>query len=266
MTSAGTQATMEERQPFRLCNRVWDGGYEWVSLVDGRRVLVPSGAEEKIANTRAAMYRWNLRWELKEIPHICREFSQMQTESQIASFASRHGQLTRSISGTDSEVWAAAISDAHFWLETWDLVRERNTKKLKARIGFDSEFRWINTPDGRALIGNYLPAVHFPKSDVLKSAQFAVRDAVNERLERYPVGASLFVGSEELPGHSFELAFRASGLLAIIWMQIAQEVAGVYSFQECEFCRAPFYPKRKTARFCSDVCRATLWLQNKRQS
>lgn len=265
---------VERKQPFRLCNRVWDGGYKFVNLDDGRRFLAATGANDGVVNSKAALLKWNLRWALKDIPHVCREFASLSNENEIEVFASKYGQLLTTtssefdssgnqVSGLSRDNWTKAVRDVRFWLETWDFVRERNTKALRERITFDPEGPWITTPTGFSRIGGYLPPVSFSKSNVLKPGRFAVRDAINERLEWYPVGASLFVQNDVLTGSGFDLAFRASGLLAIVWMQIAQEVAGTYSCIECKFCAAPFYPKRNTARFCSDVCRVNEWNKNK---
>lgn len=269
-------ATALPPSPFRLLNRVWDGGYEWLPVAGGKRLLVGRGAHKAVVRSESALYRWNARWAPVEVPTVCREFAALGTdELSIADFASKYGDLFKShpvstdldgnvVSGSERSAWIEAIEDVQFWLGTWDLVRERKSKLLRERIQFCDDGPWITHPKGLTLVGGYIPRVVFPPSNVLKAARFAVRDAINDRLETYPVRAALSVTPSD--SSEFAISFRASGLLAVIWMQIAREAAGAYRLQRCEACNDYFYPRRTTARFCSDVCRATQWAHNRREA
>lgn len=208
---------------------------------------------------------------LIDTPHLFYVFATTSpTEEGMLEFANKYGTLGQSIIiDYHSLLYRPAIS-----YQQNSEIKETDDKGNFFVYGEDFT-HWLNEIETISLAYRCWSAIKrqnpceidelkkhlFPKDKFHPAPLFGMLPPDEEK---NPVGAALeHIVSRQLKyslsgalgvnetGTGWELTISPSSLRDAIWLQFAQAVSDE-AWSHCEYCQAPFKPKRRDARFCSE--------------
>ncbi len=141
--------------------------------------------------------------------------------------------------------------------DLWASVRGKDIEQLRKLVVWtekDVSYR-LKTPAGvhdATLAHATLPGMSmdmYSRGDVVQPAYDALRREINLRLAEAPI----------VPQMLQQVHYRPPHLLAAMWLQLAEAVAGGFDFYPCDSC-GKFYQRgqggrRTDATTCSNACR-----------
>lgn len=261
--------TNTRTSPYR--NSVCTAGYKWVEM-EGNLLLIASSDHECDRHT------------IDVAPGVFREFAALEPDpDNIQRFAASYGDIFNQfplrrdirgswVYGSLLSEWNNEIADMRFLVELWDGITNRNARFLRERLvftlngGCELVKRWSRNSRpwaARKIAASELKPVKFQHNNVYKPALWALREEINVHLAKYPIYPELTYIPD---GNHTIVTFRPTNLLAVMWMQFTDAVAGKFKLKQCEYegCRKYFQPRRaKTAKYHSDVCRVNAWNERK---
>lgn len=217
-------------------------GYEWLKGTDGRPRLI----QRRVPGV-------GLR---PCVPHpgLFREFSELApTKEAISAFANSYGDLFSRYDpeqgavrhdgtvghGASLGTWTKEIGDMRVLVNLWDQVRTQQLTELAKIIkrtekvlsyAIATPRRHADAVLAHADIGSGLSS--FGRDDVLFPARCALQLEVNKRIAENPTVPRLVW----TPDYHQRIIFDPPNLLAAMWMQFAQDMAGAFRLVKCEGC------------------------------
>jgi len=117
--------------------------------------------------------------------------------------------------------------------------------RIEAVVVWSEYHQHIHSPEDRDAAS---VQTHLAGENTLEAARLHVHRRVNAEMR----GS---VSPAVLPYLDGVMRFFPATLLAAVWLQFAQELAGRAGFErECEYCRLPFRQRRRDQRFCRKNC------------
>jgi hypothetical protein len=255
---------------------VAQGGYQWME-VEGVWFLtsgVPVG--------ESFLFRRSLP--LTDESGLYHTFAHTAPDrEQILNFANRYGSLGESEDidlpssflgkGERLSVWVSAIFDMRRAVALWELLQQKDTKKLARLIRWKSNHPWYvwQEPEGGSLTERIEPPRHTPAwpkqfqaGDVFEPAMYYLQRLINRQLAERVSPRLLWE-----PGyHKRSLYFQPQNLLGALWLQFAHVVAGNLTYRQCAHFKKAFvlHPDsaRTNRRHCSSSCRTMAWRARKK--
>jgi hypothetical protein len=258
--------TPVKTDPFILRETVCEAGYEWLMGVDAKPRLVP-------CRVPGVVYR-----KCEPRPGLFREFAELSpTKDAIQVFAGQYGDLFNRYTleqgaaredgsaehGTSLGTWTREIGDMLVLVELWEDIQHRRIAALKTLVKWTAKdvSYMIKTPrrSSNVILAHAdIPGTGFDRfspKDVLLPAKCALQRELNKRIAEQPTVPRLAF----TPDYHQRLIFVPPNLLAAMWLQFAQAVAGEFELYPCEACGKFFQRgpggRRADATTCSDACR-----------
>src|SRR2546427_2867913 len=215
---------------------------------------------------------------LEEHTGLFRDFSQLELKRDaILRFADQHGPLFGPLStvvpasartlitGERFADWKLAVTEMATLSELWRASAERDVEALRRFIFWKEEHVYYKIPGGRmAVIASSKfdteKWASLQREDLVLPARLALQSELDERLSSR--SRHLLIGPRLIwtTNTDLQLVLQPSSLLAAMWLQFAQAVAGNYQLRVCEGCGGDFFGgggarKRVDARAHNNTCR-----------
>ena len=162
--------------------------------------------------------------------------------------------------GEDLNDWLFEITRMAEAVELWDLVRERDTKRLSELVFWDEDSVMLKWSDRRFLL--IAASTHHKElfeemrpGDLVEPVLLAVQKIVDEQLwKKGRAGPRLLWDVDK---RTLSQRVMPNGLIGAIWLDFLLAIDGNTDYRPCLNCKAPFpvTPKDQRRKFCSDRCR-----------
>ncbi|MGA2186259.1 MAG: hypothetical protein ABSH47_24860 [Bryobacteraceae bacterium] len=206
------------------------------------------------------------------------------TQAGIAAFANAHGWLgvhvdakklvdfdTRPRVEVKAELfsaWHREITEMRRLVRIWDWIEKGDVPALK------QHFQWERSEEGFVIVYEDTevfpdrPEISLPFRQVISDgrnnqlmttagrnpytepARYYLQRSVNQMVGRFPVWTRLVSGDDS----RVWLYFSPENLIAALWIQFANVLAGNGPLRPCENC-GEYFAGRADARYCRDACR-----------
>ncbi len=251
----------QEGRVSRFRGVVSDAGYEWAKgLQDGKPRLVPRfvpGVGYHAYELEQGVFLTFAALNPKEpaIQDFAGEYGDIFSVYEAEQGAAREDGTVAF--GATLGTWTQKIADVRLLCDLWAQVRSKDAESLRGLILWsETEVGYkLKTPEGwhnATLAHTNLPGLsidRYSRGDVVQPAYDALRREINLRLAEAPI----------VPEVRQRLTYRPPNLLAAMWLQLAEAVAGGFDFYSCDACGKFFQRgqggRRTDATTCSNACR-----------
>ncbi len=239
--------------------RVAASGYE-LEEVEGILYIGPS----------VPVSQWR-EYQPEQRPGLYRDFSRIRTPEDCLSFASSYGMLRGITCAEQVGQWEAEAKllrealTAYRILETGDFEALEEVVNGPRTVHPSGVLDWFKVDVGRAGIAGIWDA-RLTGNTKEGALWFHLCHLVNDGLKD-----NVHVQLRKLDGPP-ELVTRPVNLLGVIWLQVAQEIAGIRQRRICQQCGKGFwlyergegrFRTRRDAIYCSQACNQAAYRKRK---
>lgn len=238
--------------------RVADG-YELVE-VEGVFCIGPS----------VPVSQWR-EYQPEQKPELYRDFSRIRTPEDCIRFASRYGILRGTTFAEQVSRWQAEAKLIREALTAYRILERGDFEALEEAVSGprpahpSGAINWFNVDAGRAGIAGIWDA-RLTDNTKEGALWYHLCRLVNDGLKD-----NVHVRLQILDGPP-ELVTRPVNLLGVIWLQVAQEIAGIRQRRICQQCGKGFWlyergegrsRTRRDAIYCSQACNQAAYRKRK---
>lgn len=204
-------------------------------------------------------------------PGLYRDFSRIQTPEDCLSFASRYGMLRSTTFAEQVGHWVAQAEMLREALTAYRILEAGDWEALEEAVSGprpahpSGAINWFNVNAGSAGISGMWDT-RLTGNTKEGALWFHICHFVNDGLKD-----NVHLVLQKLDGPP-ELVTRPANLLGVIWLQVAQKIAGIRQRRICRQCGKGFWlyergegrsRTRRDAIYCSQACNQAAYRKRK---